>query len=306
MFRRERRSDTPPPIPVEQFRRDAKFTLPTATQGQSPLLTLPAEIQRMIFTELLGDQLVHVHLRHRDDKYEREGAPSKVSRWVHCVCCLERNTVPHYHEEKNHRWCFLSTNILRTCQSAYLQCLPVLYQTNTLSFRCFKDAVVFENLFVHFSSLVQSIDLYCTDCGCYTEPMCRLHEHSSWRMNLYHFDKYYHLFFATTGSSSKIRNSRLYFENDGSPFFYHHIKMLLLSTSLPLAQIQIFVPGDLDKRTDESVRVEASPDKRYRISIITHAKDPFSGCCGEIPDEEAEQHTDDNVEDNGLAVEESE
>ncbi|RGP66657.1 hypothetical protein FSPOR_6532 [Fusarium sporotrichioides] len=192
MFRRERRSDTPPPTPVEQFRRDAKFTLPTATQGQSPLLTLPAEIQRMIFTELLGKQLVHVHLRHRDDKYEREGAPRKVSRWVHCVCCLERNTVPHYHEEKNHRWCFLSTNILRTCQSA-----------------------------------------------------------------------------------------------------------------LPLAQIQIFVPGDLDKRTDEAVRVEASPDKRDRISIITHAKDPFSGCCGEILDEEAEQRTDDNVEDNGLAVEES-
>jgi hypothetical protein len=134
----------------------------------------------------------------------------------------------------------------------------------------------------------------------------REHSDRGWRINMHCFDKYYHLFFATTGGSAKIRNSRLYFENDGSPFFYHQIKMLLLSTSLPLAQIQIFVPGDLDKRTDEAVRVEASPDKRDRISIITHAKDPFSGCCGEILDEEAEQRTDDNVEDNGLAVEESE
>lgn len=118
MFRRRRRSDTPPPTPAEQFRRDAKFTLPAATQGQSRLLTLPAEIQRMIFTELLGDKFVHVHLRHKDDKYEREGAPSKVSRWIHCVCLRERNAIPHYHDEKNHKWCFLSINILRTCQLA--------------------------------------------------------------------------------------------------------------------------------------------------------------------------------------------
>jgi hypothetical protein len=117
MFRYRRRSDTPPLTPAEQFRRDAKFKLPTASQGQSPLLTLPAEIQRMILTELLGDKLVHVHLRHSAEKYEREGAPTKIPGWVHCLCRRRRSAIPHYHDEQNHKWCFLSMNILRTCQS---------------------------------------------------------------------------------------------------------------------------------------------------------------------------------------------
>ncbi|WXC66790.1 hypothetical protein SNK03_012568 [Fusarium graminearum] len=297
MFRRRRRSDTPPPTPAEQFRRDAKFTLPAATQGQSRLLTLPAEIQRMIFTELLGDKFVHVHLRHKDDKYEREGAPSKVSRWIHCVCLRERNAIPHYHDEKNHKWCFLSINILRTCQLAYLQSLPVLYQTNTLAFRCAKDATLFESLFVHFSSLIQSVDLYCTDCGCFGENLCRRQCHSDrrWRMNTCKFDSYYQLFLNSTSSSAKIRTLRLYFENDDSSSFHHRIKALVFSSIQPDAQIQIFVPGEFDKRADETIKLEAPPTKRDRVTVITHAKDLISGCRREMSDEEAEQHADGNV-----------
>ncbi|KAL6914369.1 hypothetical protein FSHL1_012042 [Fusarium sambucinum] len=289
MFRRERRSDTLPPTPAEQFRRDAKFTLPTATQGQSPLLTLPAEIRRMIFNELLGDKLVHIHLRHKDDKYEREGAPSKVSRWVHCVCHHGHKIIPHYHEEKNHQWCLLSTDILRTCQSAYLQGLPVLYQTNTFSFRCVKDVRVFEGLFVHFSSLAQSIDLCCTQCGCYTEHICHHHEHSGsgWRIRSSYFDHYYRLFLTTSSSSGNIRTLRLYFENSDSASVYHRTKSLLLSYILPVAQIQIFVPGELDERTDNAIRVEATRDQRNRISVIRHAKD-LNDCSVQMPGEEVE------------------
>jgi len=118
MFRQRRRNDTPPLTPAEQFRNDSRFTLPTAPQGQSPLFSLPIEIQRMIFTELFGDKLVHIHLRRSNEKYERDGAPTKVPGWVHCVCHRKRDTVPHYHQEKSHVWSFLSTNILRACQSA--------------------------------------------------------------------------------------------------------------------------------------------------------------------------------------------
>ena len=105
-------------MPTEQFRNNSRFTLPTAPQGQSPLFNLPIEIQRIILTELFGGKLVHIHLRRSNEKYEREGAPTKVPGWVHCVCHHKRDTVPHYHREESHVWSFLSTNILRACQSA--------------------------------------------------------------------------------------------------------------------------------------------------------------------------------------------
>jgi hypothetical protein len=150
---------------------------------------------------------------------------------------------------------------------------------------------------VHFSSLAQSIDLYCTQCGCYTEPICRRHEHSGsgWRISSSYFDHYYRLFLTTSSSSGNIRTLRLYFENSNSASVYHRTKSLLLSYIFPVAQIQIFVPGDLDERTDQAIRIEAAPDKRNRISVIRHANS-LDDCSGEMSGEEVEQHTNGDVD----------
>ncbi|KAJ4269713.1 hypothetical protein NW762_001381 [Fusarium torreyae] len=107
--------------PAERFRRSTKLTSPNDHQRQSSLFnTLPAEIRRMIYIELFGSQLVHVYFRQHGEDYKREDAPSdaKTPGWVRCICRRGREAVPHYHEEKNHKWCYLSASILRTCQLA--------------------------------------------------------------------------------------------------------------------------------------------------------------------------------------------
>lgn len=106
--------------PAERFRDNTRFTTPPAYQGQSPLFALPAEIRQLIYKELLGSRLVHVFFRQREEKFGRAGAPgnARIPGFVHCVCRGGREAVPHYHEEKNHKWCFLSISLLKTCQSA--------------------------------------------------------------------------------------------------------------------------------------------------------------------------------------------
>ncbi|KAJ4019048.1 hypothetical protein NW766_002748 [Fusarium irregulare] len=278
MFRQRRRSDTPPLTPAEQFRNDSRFTLPTASQSQSSLFNLPIEIQRMIFTELFGGKLVHIHLRRSNEKYEREGAPTKVPGWVHCVCHHKRDTVPHYHREESHVWSFLSTNILRACQSA-----P-------------KDVLFFETLFVHFSSLIQSMDLYCAECGCLTA--CRGHELNDrpWRMDMLCQSEYYRLLFGPTSTVDKVSNMRIYFEDHESIMFGSLIRNLLSSQTLPVAQIQIFVHGDLDERSDKAIKVEATPCKRGRIKVITHASELLSDCYGEQSNRMTDETPTDNVQ----------
>jgi hypothetical protein len=155
--------------------------------------------------------------------------------------------------------------------------------------------VLFEGLFAHVS-LIQSIDLYYGGRGSYTPSRFRSHETS--RVGLSLLRDYYCLFLDTPRVTDNIRNMRFYFEADGNdtPLFSDEIRNLLYSYVLPVAQIQIFVPGDLDKLSNEAIKVEATLDKRSRISVITHASELLSDCYGELSDEETEQHTPDHID----------
>jgi hypothetical protein len=100
-----------------RMKADDKFESPTAPQGQSPFFRLPAEIRNMIYKELFGSRVVHIWFHRCNETYDQEGAPddSRV-QWLHCVCHLGRKAVPHFHEEHDQEWSYLSTNILRACQ----------------------------------------------------------------------------------------------------------------------------------------------------------------------------------------------
>ncbi|RFN42121.1 hypothetical protein FIE12Z_12876 [Fusarium flagelliforme] len=71
---------------------------------------------------------------------------------------------------------------------------------------------------------------------------------------------------------------------------------LRTSRTLPVAQIQIFVHGDLDERSDKAIKVEATPGKRRRIKVITHAKKLLSDCYGERSNKMTDEHPTDNAQ----------
>jgi hypothetical protein len=104
--------------------------------------------------------------------------------------------------------------------------------------------------------------------------------------------EYYRLLFGPTSTVDNVSNIRLYFEDHQSIMFGSLIRNLLSSQTLPVAQIQIFVHGDLDERSDKAIKVEATPGKRRRIKVITHAKEFLSDCYGERSNNE---HPTDNA-----------
>lgn len=86
--------------------------------------------------------------------------------------------------------------------------------------------------------------------------------------------------------TANIRNLRLYFASDNSLRFSHRIATLLWPRSSHNAQIHVFVPDELGERGDEAIRIEATPDRRARISVTTQAEKLFSDCYGEFSDQE--------------------
>jgi hypothetical protein len=140
------------------------------------------------------------------------------------------------------------------------------------------------------------MDLYYVECGCLRA--CRGHELNDrpWRMDMLCQSEYYRLLFGPTSTVDNVSNIRLYFEDHQSIMFGSLIRNLLSSQTLPVAQIQIFVHGDLDERSDKAIKVEATPGKRRRIKVITHAKELLSDCYGERSNKMTDEHPTDNAQ----------
>ncbi|KAH6997090.1 hypothetical protein EDB80DRAFT_726972 [Ilyonectria destructans] len=87
-------------------------------QAKSPFFKkLNEDIRRLIYLELFGERRLHVEFCHSPDRFRRQGHPAHhLPGWVHCVCRKNDTEPPHHHDESNHKWCFLSANLLRTCK----------------------------------------------------------------------------------------------------------------------------------------------------------------------------------------------
>ncbi|KAH7263440.1 hypothetical protein BKA59DRAFT_465984 [Fusarium tricinctum] len=274
--------------PAKRFRNNTRFTTPPAHQSQSPLFALPAEIRQLIFKELFGSRLVHIFFRQRGEKFGRAGAPgnARIPGFVHCVCRRERGVVPHYHEEKSHKWCFLSTSLLKTCQSAYIEGIPILYQTNTLSFRCPRDIVFFQAQVETFSKLAQAIDLHCAKTSCRDELPHHNTANHPWALPRGQFDAYFEMMWSNKDLAISARHVRLYFETEQTDDFYvaFNVRTLLRSDVVPAAQIQVFLQGNSNSMVDESIKLTSTPDKRRRIAVSANTK--ISECHGEVSGED--------------------
>ncbi|KAJ3518451.1 hypothetical protein NM208_g14507 [Fusarium decemcellulare] len=135
-------------------------------QSKSPFISkLPPEIRRLVYTELFGFRLVHVRFRVPKtsiSKYRRQGCPPdhKVPGWVHCVCRQGVEAMPHPHDEANHKWCFLATNILFTCKYIFEEGIQVLYGSNVVSFQRLGDFKLFGKTTSRYESLLKRIDFW--------------------------------------------------------------------------------------------------------------------------------------------------
>lgn len=160
----------------------------TRNEATSSFLRLPSEIRNKIYSELLGDRLIHLRYLYDDDlSFETndllhaainwENEKSRGSAWRHVVCqadCPENEedqkiTSSIFDKEeivwlRPHQMCddslryamycdheTIPLRILRTCRQMYKEANQILWSTNTFSF---SDSTTFKR-FVGTRSLIQ-------------------------------------------------------------------------------------------------------------------------------------------------------
>ncbi|KAF5670312.1 hypothetical protein FDENT_11334 [Fusarium denticulatum] len=106
-----------------------EFEKGNAQENSSFFTKLPPELRRQIFIYLFGESIVHIKFHQSKDQFKREGRPkpSKVPGWCHCVCRKGKEACAHPHSEEDHKWCYLSANVMFTCKWAFQSGLHVLY-----------------------------------------------------------------------------------------------------------------------------------------------------------------------------------
>ncbi|KAH7237470.1 uncharacterized protein BKA55DRAFT_543007 [Fusarium redolens] len=119
-----------------------------AQDGSLFFTKLHPELRRQIFIYLFGESTVHIKFHQDRDQFKREGRPkpSKIPGWCHCVCRKGREALPHRHSEKDHKWCYLSANVMFTCKWAFQSGLHVLYGTNQFMLDNLKDYAMFRQV----------------------------------------------------------------------------------------------------------------------------------------------------------------
>ncbi|KAF5665994.1 hypothetical protein FCIRC_10349 [Fusarium circinatum] len=124
-----------------------EFEKGNSQENSSLFGKLPPELRRQIFVYLFGESVVHIKFRQSKDQFKREGRPnpSKVPGWCHCVCRKGRGDLVHRHSEKDHKWCYLSANVMLTCKWAFQSGLHVLYGTNHFKFDDLQDYTMFSS-----------------------------------------------------------------------------------------------------------------------------------------------------------------
>ncbi|KAL9565371.1 hypothetical protein ACKAV7_010460 [Fusarium commune] len=253
-----------------------KFKSSTASQGQPPFFRLPAEMRNMIYKELFGGRVVHIWFHRCRESYHRKRAPNDAMfQWLHCVCHRGREAAPHFHEESDHEWSYLSTSILRACQSTYMEGIPVLYGTNTLSFRCPVDLSQFQDSDRHFSRLVQVFDLY----GAYDKQHWQVdnpsnrtyplsHDDRTWLLSRAYFDMAFEAVWLKRRSglvSNPIVAPKVIFvkripENPSVAKAIKKIRNMLPNMSIEVVMEKEGIAWDLGER-DEDEQISISPSE---------------------------------------------
>ena len=244
----------------------------------SPFLRLPQEIRDKIYSELLGDRLIHlkyefiadVSFEKDDDLYaamHRESGEECSRTWRHVVCecdCPEiksdrKTTYPNLdggEEEvswdRSHGRCdrslddsiyldheTLSLQILRSCRQTYNDANRILWSTNTFSFN---DGMTFER-FVGTRSLIQKHML--KSLRFHIRVDWEIDEHKEWNTALK---------IATVRSLQGLRQLRLRIEwsiasgvyrlmkqHSLFPYCTRYIEGLQKLATLPLTSVEIAV-----------------------------------------------------------------
>jgi hypothetical protein len=168
----------------------------------------------------------------------------------------------------------------------YIEGIPILYQTNTLSFRCPRDIVFFQAQVETFSKLAQAIDLHCAKTSCRDELPHHNTANHPWALPRGQFDAYFEMMWSNKDLAISARHVRLYFETEQTDDFYvaFNVRTLLRSDVVPAAQIQVFLQGNSNSMVDESIKLTSTPDKRRRIAVSANTK--ISECHGEVSGED--------------------
>lgn len=184
---------------------------------------------------------------------------------------------------KTSPYCIIYTYLTLT---RYIEGIPILYQTNTLSFRCPRDIVFFQAQVEAFSKLAQAVDLHCAKTSSRDELLHHNAAYHPWALPRGQFDAYFEMMWLDKDLAVSARHVRLYFETAETGDFYvaFNVRTLLRSDVVPAAQIQVFLQGNSNSMVDESIKLTSTPDKRRRITVNANTK--VSECHGEISDED--------------------
>ncbi|SCO88456.1 uncharacterized protein FRV6_12583 [Fusarium oxysporum] len=155
-----------------------EFEKGNAQRGSLFFRKLSPELRRQIFIYLFGGSKVHIKFLQSNEQLKREGHPksSRVPGWCHCVCRKGLKVPIHPHSEKDHKWCYLSANIIFTCKWAYQSGLPVLYRTNELILDNPQDYTMFNSWFNAKQKYIRSMSLHLECPAVYDahEGLCHL------------------------------------------------------------------------------------------------------------------------------------
>ncbi|KAM0549121.1 hypothetical protein ACHAPJ_009576 [Fusarium lateritium] len=124
---------------------------------------LPKEIRHMIYEELFGRRMIHIMYYNVADVNEmkRENRPrARIPGFANCVCRRPPDAESHRHRENDHKWCYVSANILRTCKQALEEGITTLYGSNTLMFHSHPDFVRFITTVHRYRTIIRKVYLY--------------------------------------------------------------------------------------------------------------------------------------------------
>ncbi|KAF5963632.1 hypothetical protein FBULB1_13260 [Fusarium bulbicola] len=139
-----------------------EFEKGNSQENSSLFGKLPPELRRQIFIYLFGESVVHIKFHQSKGQFKREGRPnpSKVPGWCHCVCRKGRGALAHRHSEKDHKWCYLSANVMFTCKWAFQSGLHVLYGTNHFMFDDLQDYTMFSSWVTTKQKYIKHLNIY--------------------------------------------------------------------------------------------------------------------------------------------------
>ena len=112
----------------------------------SPLLSLPLELQREIWSHLLGGYLIDLHYEHVRPKGRKKvvGRKQLVGRVCRCRTHDQRTSSEDQNcstEGRPHKG-LIATSILLVCKAINVQAQPILWSQNTFSFKSSSDMVM--------------------------------------------------------------------------------------------------------------------------------------------------------------------